>query len=198
MSNLFNPIFFSVLIFLGILVPLFIFGVSSALNNIEKSKEGIKVKQDQTDKKVAKDIEALEKELADCRQKKLIKKSKKISKEIYKLNVIKKKFQLQSLAILKRYELINYRDGVSYPSIFILLSIGFTILGIKCTSPFAVLVSYSFVFLFLLFGIYRIVKCLNIIRDAMKRSKNYEEERIRQVFQRTFAQYDERTDKKIA
>lgn len=195
MPNLFNPVFFSVLIFLGILVPLFIFGVSSALNSIEKSKEGIKIKQEEIDKKVAKDIEAMERELEDCRKKKLVKKSQKISKEIYKLNAIKKKLQLQSLAILKRYELINYRDGVSYPSIFILLSIGFTILGIKCVSPIAALVSYFFVFLFLLLGIFRIVKCLNIIRDAMKRSKNYEEERIRQVFQRTFALSDKGTDK---
>lgn len=195
MPNLFNPIFFSVLIFLGILIPLFIFGISSTLNNIEKSKEGIKLKQNEVDKKIDLDIEKMEKELQDSRQKKLVKKSHKISKEISKLNAIKKKFQLQSLDILKRYELINYRDGISTPSFFILLSIGFTILGIKCTSPIAALVSYFFVFLFLLLGIYRIVKCLNIIRDAMKRSKNYEKERIKQVFQRTFAQHDEGIDK---
>ncbi len=194
MPNLFNPIFFSMLIFLGILVPLFIFGVSLGFNNIEKSKEGIKIKQGEIDKKVDKDIEEMEKELQDCRQKKLVKRSREIDREIYKLKKIKKKFQLQSLAILKRYELINYGDGVSYPSIFILLSIGFTILGMKCVSPIAALASYAFVFLFLLLGVYRIIKCLNIIRDAMKRSKEYEEERIKQVFQQTFAQHNEGID----
>lgn len=168
-----------------------IIGISSTAAAIEKLKEEIKRKQAENDIRVNRKIEDLERQNQECKQKKLIKKCNQISKEIRNLQKSRERFKRQSSVILKRYELLNYKDGILFPIIFIFFFLIFAVLEMKCVAPAAIVTSYFFVFLFLLIGFFRIFKCLNIIRDVKVRSKEYEKAGITDVFHKTFNKPDE-------
>ncbi len=180
MLNLFQSVLLISLVFLGVIVPKLLIGISSAVNTIEKSKDEIKHKQTENDVKIGREIEDLE-----------IKKSKQINKKIRNLQKSKKKFQRRCAMLIKRYELLNYKDGILFPCIFILFSIMFSFLGMKCAAPAAIFTSYSFVFLFLLIAFFKVLKCFNIINDAKARVKDYEKERITDAFHKAFDKHDE-------
>lgn len=186
MVNLFNLIFFIFLVFLGVIAPILIIGISSTAAATEKSKEEIKLKQAENDILINRKIEELERQSQKSQQKKLIKDSNRISKEIRRLQKNREKFKHRSSVVLKKYELLNYRDGIVLPYLFIFFSIIFAILGVRCVSPVAAFASYSFLFLFLLIGSFRILKCLIIIRDVKAKSKEYEKEKISDAFHKVF------------
>ncbi|GEM_PF-3756571 len=190
MINLFHPVFFIFLGFLGILVPKLLIGISSAGITIERSKEAIKHKQTENDIKLDKEIGDLEKQLQDYKQKNIVKKSRQINKKISNLKKSKENFRRRQTMFIKRYDLLNYRDGIIYPGILILFSVIFSFLGGKCAAPVAMFTSYAFVVLFLLIAIFRILKCFNIIREANARVKDYEKERIATSFHEVFSKND--------
>lgn len=190
MVNLFYPVFFVFLIFLGVIVPKLLIGISSALNTIDKSKAEIKSKQTENDAKIGREIEDLEKQKQEYKEKKRIRKLKQINKKIRNLQKSREKFQRRSDKLIKRYELLNYKDGILFPGIFMLFSVMFAVLGSKCVALSAIWTSYSFVVLSILIAFFRVLKCFNIISEAKARVKDYEKERITDAFHKAFEKPD--------
>ncbi len=186
MVNLANFVFFIFLAFLGIIIPILIIGIYSTASAVEKSKDEIKRKQSENDIRINRKIEELDNQNREFTQKELIKDSNRVSKEIRKLQKTREKFNRRSSMLLKRYELLNYKDGVVLPYLFVFFAIIFAVLGVKSDSPAAIFTSYFFVFLFLLIGSFRIFKCLIIIRNVKAKSKEYEKESISDAFHRAF------------
>lgn len=186
MINLFQPVILVSLVFLGVIVPKLLIGISTAVNTIQKSIDDIKHKQTENDGKIGREIAGLEKQKQEYIQNNLIRKCRKINKRIRNLQKSREKFERHSAKLIKRYELLNYKDGILFPALFILFSLMFSFLGGKCVAPVAIFTSYSFVFIFLLAAFLRVLSCFNIISDAKAREKAYERDRITDAFHKAF------------
>lgn len=191
MINLLHPVFFISLIFFGAIIPKLLIGISSAVSTIEKSKEEIKRRQAENDMNLGREIEDLEKQKQEFKQKNLIRKFRQINKKIRSLQKRKENFQRRSARLIKRYELLNNKDGVLFPAVFVFYAVIYTFLAMKCVDRLAVITSYSFVFFSLSIAFFRVLKCFNIIRDAQAREKAYEKRRITDAFYKKFSWRDE-------
>lgn len=191
MGNLFQAAFIIWVVFLGAGVPLLMYLISSAADDIEKSRQAIKRKQSELEENIKGQIDVLEIILQEAKQGNIMKKSKDIEGQIHNLEKDKKKIEFNFSMQLKRYEIINYRDSILFPGVFLLFCVIFAYLATKVSLGLAVFTSYPLALFFLSVAAYRISKCLNIIADAKSKSHRFDKQGISEVFQRTFVNTDD-------
>ena len=192
--SLFDSVFFIWLAFLGIMVPIFTLGVSSMLHAIDKSKEKMEWEKTRIETTVNREIEALMIQLEQAKTGNLDKQRKKIERNIEKLKNRKNEFQKMVVAMLNRYETLNFKNSVLVPSIYFLSSILFGLYITLLTIPRTIEISFALSVFFCAFGIFRVLKSLLVMHDINRISEKYINERMKDSFMKSLVEDGDGTD----
>lgn len=185
--SFFDSTFFIWLIFLGVVIPVFTLGVSLMSNVIDRSKQEIQRHRVNTEKKLADEILLFEKALAKAVKDENAKEIKDFEENLAKIRRVKEKFERETDTALKSYDNLNFRDSVIIPGVYFFCAIIFSLLISLCVLPRGILVSSLVALFFILMGIYRVSKSLNVIRTARLTFDRFERERMSESFCKIFS-----------
>lgn len=188
--SFFDSTFFIWLIFLGVVVPVFTLGISLMSHVIDRSKQEIQHHRVNTEKKLTEEIllfeKALEKAIKDDNAKEI----KDFEENLAKIRRVKEKFEKETNAAIKSYDILNFRDSVIIPGAYFLCAIFFSLLISLCVLPRSIILSSFVALFFILMGIYRVSKSLNVIRTARLTFDRFERERMSESFCKIFSEDD--------
>ncbi len=185
--SFFDSTFFIWLAFLGVVVPVFTLGVSLMSHVIDRSKEEIQCHRVNMEKKLTDEILLFEKALAKAVKDENAKEIKDFEENLAKIRRVKEKFERETDTALKSYDNLNFRDSVIIPGAYFLCAIIFSLLLSLCVLPRSVLVSSFVALFFILMGVYRVSKSLNVIRTARLTFDKFEREKMSESFCKIFS-----------
>jgi hypothetical protein len=184
--SLFDSTFFIWLAFLGIAIPVFTLGVSLMSHVIDRSKQEIERYRLKTETKLTEEIHALEKEIEAARQEDDARKLKAVEGMLEKVMQSRRKFEKETAIAIKSYDILNFKDSVIVPGFYFLFAIFFSLLITMCVLPWSIILCSAMALFFILMGIFRVSKCLNVIRGARLTFDKFERERMAESFSRIF------------
>lgn len=185
--SLFDSTVFIWLIFLGVVIPVFTLGVSLMSHVIDRSKQEIQRHRVNTEKKLTDEISLFEKALEQAVKNDNAQEIKDYEENLAKIWRTKEKFIRETDAAIKSYDILNFRDSVLIPGIYFFCAIIFSLLISLCILPRSVLLSSFVALFFILMGIYRVSRSLNVIRTARLTFDRFERERMSESFCKIFS-----------
>ena len=185
--SLFDSTVFIWLVFLGVVVPIFTLGISLMSHVIDRSKQEIQRHRVNTEKKLTEEILLFEKALQQSVKEDNAQDIKDFEEKLAKVRRSKEKFERETDAAIKSYDILNFRDSVLIPGIYFFLAIVFSLLISLCVLPRSVLLSSCVALFFILMGIYRVSKSLNVVRAARLTFDRFERERMSESFCKIFS-----------
>lgn len=183
---LFDPTFFIGLTFLGIVVPIFTLSVSLIGHAVERAKEKNKENRKSAEEQLKKDMELLEKQLQESKEQNFMNKVQEIESNLDKLKKSRKRFEKESTKIIKRYDMLKFKESVLIPGFYFSSAIIFSLVAKIYTLYGRDNLFWFISVVFLILGICRICRCLNVIQEIGLSSDKYQQEKMFEAISKAF------------
>jgi len=194
---LFDSSFLIALSFLAIVTPLFSLSVSLLGRAIEKSKEKNAKAISDAEDELKEEVQVLEKQIADSKDKNIIENLPKIEQELNKLKQKRKTFEKKSAAIIKHYDLIKFRQSVVVPGLSFIFAIISSLLAKICIFPGTEIMFWFFSLIFLILGIGRICQSLTVMQEVGLDSDKHQEEKMAKAIYEAYKKQGEEAAPRI-
>lgn len=188
---IFDSTFLIGLTFLGIVVPIFSLSASFLGHAVEKAKEKAEKRRVDVEKELKEEFEKLEEKLKESgkstnRGSDILTESLKIEGELAKLKTSRENFQKESAQIIRRYDMLKFKDGVLMPGFLFLCTIIFSLLAKICILLGYANISWVISLIFLSLGVYRVCQNLSVIQEVALSSDRYQQERMFEAISKAF------------
>ena len=188
---IFDSTFFIGLTFLGIVVPIFSLSTSFLGHAVEKAKEKAEKRREEAEVELRKEFEDLEKKLKKNREsadrtRDVLEESLKIEGDLAKLKASRYNFKKESAQIIKRYDMLKFKDGVLIPGFLFLCTIIFVLLAKICIVTGYANISWVISLVFLSLGVNRVCQNLSVIQEVALSSDKYQQERMFEAISKAF------------
>jgi len=183
---LLDPIFLIGLTFLGIVVPIFTLSISLIGHAVERSKDKISETRKKAEEELKKEVDILEEKLKESKRENILEKSQKIEIDLNNLKDSRRRFEKESTAIIKRYDMLKFKQSVLIPGFLFLCTIIFVLVAKFCIIPLSITLSLIASLVFLIIGIYRVCKSLSVIQEVGLSSDKYQQEKMFEAISKAF------------